>query len=107
MGCVVQEPNYRSVVLGDNPVGYWRLDETVPPGTTATNLGSLRAGGNGTYFAGASGGRAGALVEMLTLRLGSMGWLARWKCLSTPRSTPPLTASNAGPTRARLLRLAT
>jgi len=62
-GCVVQVTNYPSTVLADSPVGYWRLDETVSPGSTATNLGSLGAAGNGTYFAGVAGGQPGAVTN--------------------------------------------
>lgn len=40
-------PSYSAVILGDNPVVYWRLDET--SGSTANNLGSLGAAANGTY----------------------------------------------------------
>lgn len=60
-GCVVQE-DYKSVVLADNPVGYWRLDESVPPGNTATNLGSLGAAANGLYGQGVTGGASGAIA---------------------------------------------
>ena len=42
-----QAGSYPSTVLADNPAGYWRLGEL--SGTTATNLGSLGAGANGTY----------------------------------------------------------
>jgi hypothetical protein len=52
-GCVVvqQAQNYASVVLGDNPAGYWRLDEpSTAPGSVATNLGSLGATLSGTYY---------------------------------------------------------
>jgi type II secretory pathway pseudopilin PulG len=41
-------PQYKSVVLGDSPVGYWRLDET--SGTTAKD--SSGNGNNGTYSGG-------------------------------------------------------
>ena len=34
---------YQTVVLADNPVGYWQLDETT--GITANNIGSLGAPG--------------------------------------------------------------
>jgi hypothetical protein len=47
--------DYPSTVLAQGPVGYWRLNETTqphPPITTAANLGSLGATGNGTYNGG-------------------------------------------------------
>jgi hypothetical protein len=47
--------DYQSAVVAQNPVGYWRLNETTPPHppiTTAANLGSLGATGNGTYNGG-------------------------------------------------------
>jgi hypothetical protein len=47
--------DYPSTVLAQGPVGYWRLNETTPPQppiTTAANLGSLGATGNGTYNGG-------------------------------------------------------
>jgi hypothetical protein len=37
---------YSSSVLADNPLGYWRLNET--SGTTAVNSGTLGAVANGT-----------------------------------------------------------
>src|SRR5271169_5577713 len=44
--------DYQSTVLSQNPVGYWRLNETTqpsPPITSAANLSSLGTGENGTY----------------------------------------------------------
>jgi hypothetical protein len=45
--------DYQSTVVSQGPVGYWRLNETTQPGTnaptTAANVGSLGATGNGTY----------------------------------------------------------
>ena len=44
--------DYQSTVLAQSPAGYWRLNETtapIPPVTTALNVGSLGATGNGTY----------------------------------------------------------
>lgn len=38
---------YSSAVLADNPIAYYRLDET--SGTTATNLGTAGAAADGTY----------------------------------------------------------
>jgi hypothetical protein len=48
---------YRQVVLADNPVGYWRLDEPGDP--AATNLGSLGDAGTGTYIYKVNSGVAG------------------------------------------------
>ncbi len=44
----VDDPGaFSDQVLAENPVGYWRLGE--PSGPTATNLGTLGAGADGTY----------------------------------------------------------
>lgn len=53
--------DYPATVLGQQPRGYWRLNETIPPQntTTAVNGGSLGAAGNGQYIADASGGLDG------------------------------------------------
>jgi hypothetical protein len=51
---------YKEQVLADNPLGYWRLDET--SGTTATNLGSLGAAADGTYTGGVTQNVNGAVV---------------------------------------------
>ena len=40
---------YASQIIGDRPVGYWRLNEPVLPLPVATNTGSLGATGNGSY----------------------------------------------------------
>ena len=54
-GSKVLAQTYSNAVMGLNPVGYWPLNETIPPpqplNLTATNLGSLGAGGNGYYGA--------------------------------------------------------
>ena len=44
---------YSDLVLGDNPVAYWRLG-SVSAGGTETNLGSAGASADGTYTAGAA-----------------------------------------------------
>ncbi|MBU0799481.1 MAG: hypothetical protein KKA05_00615 [Alphaproteobacteria bacterium] len=49
-------PSLSSQILADNPVGYWRLNETA--GGTALNLGS-GGGINGTYQNGVTQGNAG------------------------------------------------
>jgi hypothetical protein len=60
-GCVVQE-DYRSLVLANNPAGYWRLDEAnTGAGKVATNWGSLGTAANGVYSQGVTGGAAGAI----------------------------------------------
>jgi hypothetical protein len=51
---------YHEVVLADRPVGYWRLNEPVPPPlAVAMNRGSLGAVADGTYQSGATPGDAG------------------------------------------------
>jgi hypothetical protein len=45
--------DYQSTVLDQNPVGYWRLNETTQPpaaSTTTANQGSLGSSANGTYI---------------------------------------------------------
>src|SRR5260370_334818 len=45
--------DYQATVLGQGPVGYWRLNETVQPPVGpifATNIGSVGAAANGTYI---------------------------------------------------------
>jgi hypothetical protein len=45
--------DYKSTVLSQGPVGYWRLNETTPPPVLpilATNAGSVGASGNGEYL---------------------------------------------------------
>ena len=57
--------DYQSTVLGQGPVGYWRLNETakppVPP-INATNSGSVGSGGDGTYMDAQRGVKPGAIV---------------------------------------------
>ena len=43
----VARADYASAVLADEPIGYWRFNETA--GTTAVNLGSVEAAADGTY----------------------------------------------------------
>lgn len=52
---------YSTSVLANNPLGYWRLDET--SGTTAVNLGSLGAVADGVYTNGVTQGIAGATLD--------------------------------------------
>jgi RHS repeat-associated protein len=59
-GYTTASSQYRSVVLDDNPVGYWPLDEA--SGTTAANLAARTPGsGDGTY-SGVALGATGALA---------------------------------------------
>ena len=44
--------DYQGTVLGNNPIGYWRLDET--SGTIVANISSLGSVVNGTYVGGVS-----------------------------------------------------
>ncbi|MEM7018462.1 MAG: LamG domain-containing protein, partial [Pseudomonadota bacterium] len=53
-------PAYEAAVLADNPVAYWRLNET--SGTDADNLGALGAAVDGTYQNGVVLGAIGAVV---------------------------------------------
>src|SRR5262249_54513852 len=52
-------PIYSSVVLADNPIGYWRLGETSGP----TAFDSSGLGHNGTYTGGVTLGVPGAIVD--------------------------------------------
>lgn len=56
--------DYQSQVLSQNPIGYWRLNETAPapPGDIATNRGTLGAATPGYYLGTVSKGFPGALV---------------------------------------------
>jgi hypothetical protein len=49
MSCLTAYGDYKSTILGDNPICYYRLDEASTSGTVATNLGGLGAAANGTY----------------------------------------------------------
>lgn len=52
--------SYNSLILADNPLFYYRLDEPTPPAiATATNYGSFGAAVNGTYLPGTQPGAAG------------------------------------------------
>jgi hypothetical protein len=58
--------DYQTTVLGQGPVGYWRLNETTPPPIgpiLATNAGSVGAPGNGVYLAGYRGLTPGAIAS--------------------------------------------
>src|SRR5262249_43584229 len=58
--------DYSSTVLSQQPVGYWRLNETASPPVTpilATNTGSVGAAGNGTYIDCTRGALPSAIVS--------------------------------------------
>ena len=63
---------YGDAVLADNPVGYWRLDETT--GTTAADSKGTRPG---TYANGVTLGQAGALPDTVDNRAASVRWRER------------------------------
>jgi hypothetical protein len=55
--------DYQSTVLSQNPVAYWRLNETTaPPPPFTANSGSVGAPGNGTFNNGVIRGVPGAIV---------------------------------------------
>jgi hypothetical protein len=56
--------DFPSTVLSQNPVGYWRLNETVAPPTPrpAANSGSLGSAGDGNYQLGPKRGEPGAFT---------------------------------------------
>jgi autotransporter-associated beta strand protein len=75
-------PNYNTLVLGNAPAGYWRLNEDVfvprtPP--TADNLGTLGTGADGGYIAGAKNSSSGPSPAS-----GFGGFGANNSCLSLP-----------------------
>jgi len=54
---------YNELVLAEQPLGYWRLNEpALPPLPTAANAGSLGAVASGAYIDGAFGGQPGAVA---------------------------------------------
>jgi hypothetical protein len=54
---------YKQVILGDNPVGFWPVDDgaapAATPGPTAVNSGTLAAAADGTYLPGTTVGAPG------------------------------------------------
>jgi hypothetical protein len=65
-GATPARADYSSTVLGQNPVGYWRLNETtlpLPGPLLATNIGSAGSRGNGAYIAANRGVFPGAIVS--------------------------------------------
>ena len=51
--CATARADYASAVLADNPIGYWRLNETATD--TAVNAGTSGTDLNGTYINGTQG----------------------------------------------------
>src|SRR5437762_5970290 len=53
--------DYQSTLVSQNPVGYWRLNETISPSQNAgaANLGSLGVSANGSYNSFPTRGLAG------------------------------------------------
>jgi hypothetical protein len=71
--------NYQTTVVSQNPVGYWRLDETVAPAVPpiyAADLGSLGATGEGSYVLDVIRGQPGALFSSpaTSCRFNNAGW---------------------------------
>jgi acyl-CoA thioesterase-1 len=64
---VVRDPNaprsYADLVLRDDPLGYWKLNEDKASTTTVVNSGSVGAAGNGTIPADAVSGATGIRVN--------------------------------------------
>lgn len=58
---LVSATPYSASILADNPLGYWRLNET--SGSTAVNSGSLGAVADGTYTNGVTQGISGATID--------------------------------------------
>ena len=72
--------DYSSTVQSQQPVGYWRLNETAQPPVlpmSATNRGSLAAAGNGDILGGAVRGQPGALTGSSDTSYGfsNPGWV--------------------------------
>src|SRR5215472_11109259 len=63
--------DYPSTVLSQNPVGYWRLNETTQPvnATTTVNFGSLGSSAAGTYNNSAAGGQTGPFAGSTAVSL--------------------------------------
>lgn len=76
--------DYQSTVVGQGPVGYWRLDESIAPptGTSAVNLGTLGAAADGAYTAYPSKGQPGVIAGNNAV---AFDGLSQW--LFTPYST--------------------
>jgi hypothetical protein len=62
---IAARADYKAIVLGDNPAGYWQFEETafvtIPP-DLATNLGSLKPADYGNYSGGVIKGVPGAVA---------------------------------------------
>jgi hypothetical protein len=80
--------SYQQVVAGDNPVGFWRLDET--SGTTAANV--VAGGSPGTYQ-GVTLGVAGLLASATDKAASFSGTNSRVQIASTPALSPSASVS--------------
>lgn len=78
--------DYQTTVVGQQPVGYYRLNETVQPssneGLYATNQGSLGAAADGTYVSSPVTGLGGPFSGTLGVGLNGVS-----QYISTPAST--------------------
>jgi autotransporter-associated beta strand protein len=86
-------PSYNTLVLGNAPVGYWRLNEDVfvprtPP--VADNLGTLGNSADGGYMAGAKNSSAGPSPAS-----GFGGFGANNSCLTLPDANGFVTANQS------------
>ena len=75
--------NYQTAVVAQNPVGYWRLDETVQPPALpihAANLGKLGTAGEGLYILDVVRGQPGALQGSAdtSCRFSNPGWVVTY-----------------------------
>src|SRR5262249_35233090 len=63
--------DYQSTVLSQNPVGYWRLNETLAPpqAVAVTNSGSLGTSANGIYSNSPTRGVAGPITGGVAVSL--------------------------------------
>lgn len=61
--------SYSASILADNPIAYWRLDES-PGATTAVNLGTAGTAAGGNYRAGVQLGQDSLVGDVLDSSLG-------------------------------------
>ncbi len=70
--------NYQTAVVAQNPVGYWRLDDTVAPPApvVAADVGKLGAAADGSYLLDVTRGQPGALFgsPATSCRFTNAGW---------------------------------
>jgi hypothetical protein len=65
-GCPTARADYSNTVMSLNPVAYWPLNETIPPGPgviTATNLGTLGSAFNATFKGNVTFGVHGVMAS--------------------------------------------